>query len=167
MTLSHNPNKYPHQKGWRAYQDHLRRNRKTAEANRKKRLRRRLAAGGLAALLCLLVIKAFWPDAGPKPPAEQAANKPAELQASGSTGQTKLIKKSDVHILLGKTHLMNVVQDPVGVSFDHRPYLVHTSLDTDLQKHLIDKLDRVKLSLHRHCGHGARHRPTFDDGGLQ
>ncbi len=143
MTLSHNPDKYPHQKGWRAYQAHLRRNQKTAEISRKKRLRRRLIAGGLVAILSLLLVTSFWPDGRPKAPIGPATAKPGEAQASGSAGQTVLVKKPDVHILLGKTHLMNVVQEPVRVSFDHRPYLVHTSLDIDLQEYLIHKLDRV------------------------
>ena len=52
-------------------------------------------------------------------------------------------RKSDVHILLGKTRLINLEADPIKVDFDGRPYQVNTSLDLGLQQYLLKRMDRV------------------------
>ena len=55
----------------------------------------------------------------------------------------ELIEKADVHILLGKTRLINLEADPIKVDFDGRPYQVSTSLDLGLQQYLLKRMDRV------------------------
>jgi peptidoglycan glycosyltransferase len=55
----------------------------------------------------------------------------------------KLIRKADVHILLGETRLINLKVNPIEVDFDGRPYHVNTSLDLGLQQYLLKRMDRV------------------------
>jgi len=55
----------------------------------------------------------------------------------------ELIKKADVHILLGKTRLINLEANPIKVDFDGRLYQVSTSLDLGLQQYLLKRMDRV------------------------
>ena len=58
---------------------------------------------------------------------------------------------------MGKTRLTNVVEQPVKITFDHRPYRVYTSLDLDLQQYLLKKMDRVNS---RYIGIVAMHPGT-------
>ena len=151
MNFSHNPDKYPHQTGWRAYQEYLRRNQQQVSQIRLRRLCKRLIVGGMAALMVVIVSKVFFTGeekapASPATTATVAEPAPAAAPAlpSSKTGQpTKLIQKADVQIFLGRTRLTNVVEQPVKITFDHRPYRVYTSLDLDLQQYLLKKMDRV------------------------
>ena len=148
MTFSHNPDKYPHQTGWRAYQEYLRRNQKQVDKIRLRRLCQRLILGGMVALMVVLVGKVFFTDKEKAPApavriAEPAPAAPPAVPLSKTGQPKKLIQKSDVRIFLGNTRLTNVVEQPVEISFDHRPYRVYTSLDLDLQQYLLKKMDRV------------------------
>jgi cell division protein FtsI/penicillin-binding protein 2 len=101
-----------------------------------------LIVGGMVALMVLVVSKVFFSDrdetpAFPVPAAAPLAPSPTATQ------QKKYIQKADVKILLGNTQLVNVVEQPVKISFDHRPYRVYTSLDLGLQQYLLKKMDRV------------------------
>ena len=154
MTAPHNPDKYPRQTGWRAYQEYLRRNQQQVRRTRLKRLRNLLIAGGMVVLLVVFVSKVFFPGeeakTSPSVPAVTSVEPPPEITQKTKVDpspeikkKTKLVQKADVHILLGNTRLTNVVEQPVRISFDHRPFLVHTSLDLDLQQYLLKKMDRV------------------------
>ena len=55
----------------------------------------------------------------------------------------ELIEKADVHILLGKTRLINLDANPITIDFDGRSYQVSTSLDLGLQQYLLKRMDRV------------------------
>jgi cell division protein FtsI/penicillin-binding protein 2 len=143
MTGVYNPDKYPQQTGWRAYQEHLRRNRRAV-------LRRRLHMGSrylvLAGLVVLVLAGIRWWPAGSAPMPETAlAPESAEtpVPAEADPAEAALIAKSDVRILLGTNRLINQVSHPLTVTFDGRPYTVDTSLDPELQQHLLKKMDRV------------------------
>jgi len=64
------------------------------------------------------------------------------LDASDMSGAASLIKKSDVHILLGDAPLTDVDDRPVTVDFDGRTYRVYDSLETELQQYLLKRMDR-------------------------
>lgn len=137
MSGLYEPDKYPHQPGWRAYQAYLRRNRRSAG---RLRLRRGLwAAAGL--LLLLAGIWAVLPSGGDH--GSGAVAGVAEPLAPRPVPMTELLDKSDVHILLGKNSLINLATQPVKVDFDGKPYQVSTCLDLGLQQYLIDHMDRV------------------------
>ena len=150
MTDSYNPDKYPHQTSWRVYQEYLRRNQHPPRQARRKRTRRRrrwLAGGVFVVVLAIAASVFFSGKKGktvtPRPASPPVETPPPMVQPPQPAPKTALIKKADVHILLGNTQLMNVVEQPVRVSFDHRSFLVHTSLDLDLQQYLLKKMDRV------------------------
>ncbi len=158
MTAFQNPDKYPHQTGWRAYQEYLRRNQLRVRRTRLNRIGKRQIVGGMALLVAVVVIAGLvlWPDEEEKtcPPASAVA--PA-AKSTETIQRPPLIQKSDVHVFLGDTRLMNLVAQPVEVSFDHRPFLVHTTLNLDLQQYLIKKMDRVNS---RYIGIVAMHPDT-------
>ncbi|BBO72010.1 hypothetical protein DSCA_59400 [Desulfosarcina alkanivorans] len=131
-------NHTPPRPSWVAYQERLRRQHLPSR-------RVRLDRGGpwLAVGLLILVLTGGWwvfaagingetglPVTDPIP--QQQAAQPREL-----------IEKTDVHILLGNTHLMNLEAQPVTVEFDGRPYRLSTSLDLGLQQYLLKRMDRV------------------------
>jgi peptidoglycan glycosyltransferase len=107
--------------------------------------RTRLDRGGswvMVGLLILVVAGGWWVFTA-------GINQEAGLQAADSVppNQTakpqELIEKTDVHILLGKTHLVNLETHPVLLDFDGRSYQLSTSLDLELQQYLLKRMDRV------------------------
>jgi len=146
MTGVYNPDKYPQQTGWRAYQEHLRR-------NRQQTLRRRVRTGSrwllLVALIALVLVGVrWWPseDMGESDtaPAFESAQTPTPVQPKADDPiEPSLVGKSDVRILLGSNRLTNLASHPTTITFDGRPYTVSTSLDPQLQQYLLKKMDRV------------------------
>jgi penicillin-binding protein A len=126
------------QPSWRTYQESLRRQYFPTRRTRLERGRPWVVAG----LLILVLAGIGWvssaginekttaPDAKSAPP-------PKTVRAPD------LIEKADVHILLGKTRLINLEANPIKVNFDGRPYQVDTSLDLGLQQYLLKHMDRV------------------------
>ncbi|MGA6926103.1 MAG: penicillin-binding transpeptidase domain-containing protein, partial [Desulfosarcina sp.] len=136
MTDLYRPDKYPHQPGWKAYQDYLRRNHR--KTDRRRLQRRRLTLGSLLVLL----IAGIWgvSSMGGQNRSElPEATRTPEPTAS----KTRLIAKPDVSILLGKNHLINLEEQPIHINFDGRPYQIETSLDLELQRYLLQRMDRV------------------------
>ena len=145
MTGSHNPDRYPHQPGWRAYQEYLRHNQRSSRRFQWKR-GHWLVAGLLALTLAIIGIGLLsgGNEEGDPKVADSAVVAPAPAaQAMAKQPDKRLISKADVHILLGKTRLINVDAQPVKVIFDGRPYEVSTNLDMELQQYLLNKMDRV------------------------
>ena len=146
MTGSYNPDRYPNQPGWRAYQEYLRRNQRSTRRFQWKR-GYWLAAGLVTLALTLIGIGFF--SGGNERVQEKKKDLPEVAQTIPATPapvkqhDARLIKKADVHILLGKTRLINVEAQPVEVTFDGRAYAVRTNLDMELQQYLLDKMDRV------------------------
>ncbi|PID40934.1 MAG: PbpA [Proteobacteria bacterium] len=166
MTGVYNPDKYPQQTGWRAYQEHLRR-------NRKKTMHRRVRTGSryllLVALLTLLLAGVWrWmpddtdesgsdpvadtvPESGAAPLADAATvAKPAQTQSpapvrsrTDNPAEPALLHKADVQILLDHNRLINLTAQPVTIHFDGKPYSVRTTLDLQLQQYLLKKMDRI------------------------
>lgn len=136
MTDSYSPDKYPYQPGWKAYQEHLRQNRR--KVGRKRLNRRRLATGGVLILLMAAIwgLSSIGSEGRTDPPE-------AETAPARKASDTQLIAKPDVRVLLGKNHLINLEEQPIEVTFDGRPYQVSTSLDLELQRYLLERMDRV------------------------
>jgi penicillin-binding protein A len=125
------------QSGWKAYQENLKRqNRPTRSARRPRRVF--WLAAGIGVVVAAILFRVF--SAGGHEDAGGSAAASARIR---SAQQAALIDKSDVHILLGDNRLTNPDQQPVAVSFDGRPYQIHTSLDLRLQQYLLNRLDRV------------------------
>jgi penicillin-binding protein A len=137
MTGSYNPNKYPRQPGWKAYQEYLQRQRHPTGRPRRKR-RRRWAAAALL-ILALALIWVIYPSGSN----DEASGSIAASAPARDIRHANLLKKADVHILLGKTSLYNLQVPAVRVTFDGRPYQVDTSLDIGLQQYLLRHMDRV------------------------
>ena len=127
------------QPAWKAYQESLRRQ----HMPRSRRIRLDRGRPWTVVVLVILVFAGIWwvfsaginretgvPVADSTPPQKT-------VQAA------KLIEKSDVHILLDKTRLINLEAQPEKVDFDGRPYQVSTSLDLGLQQYLLKRMDRV------------------------
>jgi penicillin-binding protein A len=138
MTGFYCPDKYPHQPGWKAYQEYLQKHQRRA-TNRPwpKRPSRWLAAGVL--MLVVAGIWAFRPTGG----STEASGSIADSAPTRTSREAHLLQKADVHILLGKTCLTNLEVHAVNVDFDGRPYQVDTSLDVGLQQYLLSHMDRV------------------------
>jgi cell division protein FtsI/penicillin-binding protein 2 len=126
----------PSQPGWEAYQKSLKKQRRSSRRIRLKR-GHWMAAG----LLILMVAGIGWilPTSGD----EVAGGSVAALPPAQTVKDVGLIEKTDVHVLLGKTRMINLEADPVLVDFDGRPYRVSTSLNFGLQQHLLKRMDRV------------------------
>jgi cell division protein FtsI/penicillin-binding protein 2 len=108
-----------------------------AGRDRDKRSRYAGIALGLAVVLLGAV---FWGlTAGGRDRPDNPSTASAPLQKAQSSG---LIQKPDVHILLGGAHWVNLRDQPEQIQFDGRPYRVNTSLDFDLQRFLLKKMDR-------------------------
>ena len=124
------------QPAWKAYQESLQRQRRLAGRNRLKR-----GLWAAAGLLILVFVGISWLfiTGGNEETVRRIADSipPQTAQAAG------LIEKEDVHILLGKTRLINLEAHPVAVDFDGRTYQVSTSLDLRLQQYLLKRMDRV------------------------
>ncbi len=126
------------QPSWKAYQESLRRQYFPSRRTRLDRGRPWLVVG----LLILALAGIGWVfTAGVNTETDAAvrASIPAQKTAKGP----ELIEKTDVHILLGKTRLINLEANPIKVDFDGRPYQVSTSLDLGLQQYLLKRMDRV------------------------
>lgn len=111
--------------------------------------RNQLNRGGplvIVGLLVLVLIGSWWVfSAGIN--AEDSAQvaiavQPPVVQPPAAK-TPELIQKSDVHILLGNTRLVNLNGSALQVDFDGRPYQVATSLDSGLQQYLLKRMDRV------------------------
>ncbi len=139
----------PNQPSWRAYQERLRRQHFPSKRKRMKR-------GGPWSIVVLLVgvlVGAWWVlSAGINKQADETES-PAVVSAPAEETLTpvpvaavddpQLLSKSDVHIMLGSTPLINLKSNPLTVTFDGRTYQVHTSLDFGLQNYLLKRMDRV------------------------
>lgn len=149
MTGIYNPDKYPQQTGWRAYQDYLQRHRRRGQRRVALKLnRRRLTALAAGIVLTLAVVWGLSAVIGNERPAVRRTAAPTVAPAVASAPRAEsaaadMVKKTDVHILLGKNHLRNIEQQPLQVTFDGRAYEVCTSLDLGLQQYLLKKMDRV------------------------
>jgi penicillin-binding protein A len=124
------------QPSWKAYQERLRRGRERRPEIRLTRRAKLLAAVLVtcAALLWMVFPSGDrLPDRGSPTLPDRGTNGPSDT----------LIGKSDVRIFLDGNHLMNVDRQPVAITFDGRPYQVETSIDLELQRYLIKKMDRV------------------------
>ncbi len=123
---------------WKAYQESLRRQYFPSRRTRLDRGRPWLVGG----LLVLALAGIGWVITA-------GVNTETDAAVRDSTPARKtdkapgLIEKADVHILLGKTRLINLEADPIKVDFDGRPYQVNTSLDLGLQQYLLKRMDRV------------------------
>jgi len=126
------------QPSWKTYQESLRRQYFPKRRTRLDRGRPWLVAG----LLILVLAGIGWVftvGINKETGAAVAESVPPQrtVKAPG------LIEKADVHILLGKTRLINLEANPIKVEFDGRPYQVSTSLDLRLQQYLLKRMDRV------------------------
>jgi cell division protein FtsI/penicillin-binding protein 2 len=141
MIRPYNPDKYPHQSGWRAYQDYLQRNNRPPR--RRLRLKRIhwMAVGLIVLVSAAIGINLLAGDHEPPTP-RMAAVTPVEA-VQDSARPNRLLDKANVHILLGHSRLINLETQPVEVTFDGRTYEVNTSLDMVLQSYLLKKMDRV------------------------
>jgi peptidoglycan glycosyltransferase len=140
MTGSYDPDKYPHQTGWRAYQEYLRRN---GRPPRRFRLKRgHWLSAGLLVFVLVGLAKVFLGGGDEKASLQAADVSPAKPVMSAPR-ESGLIEKADVHVLLGKTRFINLETQPPVVTFDGRPFRVDTSLDLGLQQYLLKKMDRV------------------------
>jgi cell division protein FtsI/penicillin-binding protein 2 len=126
------------QAGWKAYQERLRRQHFPAGRSRLDRGRPWLVVGLL--ILALAGIGWVW-TAGINTETDVAAAD--SIPAQETEKAPELIEKADVHILLGKTPLINLKTNPIKVDFDGHPYQVSTSLDLGLQQYLLKRMDRV------------------------
>jgi cell division protein FtsI/penicillin-binding protein 2 len=54
----------------------------------------------------------------------------------------RMIAKSDVHVLLGDCPITDLAAQPAAVDFDGRVYNVSVSLDPELQRYLLKRMDR-------------------------
>jgi hypothetical protein len=128
----------PPEPSWKAYQESLRRQYFPTRRTRLDRSRPWLVVG----LLILVIAGIGWVLADGVNQETGAAA--ADSIASPTAGKDPtLIAKTDVHILLGKTPLINLQANPLTVEFDGRPYQVSTSLNLGLQQHLLKSMDRV------------------------
>jgi peptidoglycan glycosyltransferase len=123
---------------WKAYQESLRRQYFPTRRTRLDRHRPWLVVG----LLILVLAGIGWVfTAGINQETGAAVADAIPPQKMAKT--PGLIEKADVHILLGKTRLINLEADPVKVDFDGHPYRISTSLDLGLQQYLLKHMDRV------------------------
>jgi penicillin-binding protein A len=123
---------------WKAYQESLRRQYFPTRRNRLERHRPWVIVG----LLVLVLAGIGWVlTDGINSERGTAIADSVTPQQPEKTPQ--LIKKADVHILLGKTRLINLDANPIQVNFDGRLYQVNTSLDLGLQQYLLKHMDRV------------------------
>jgi penicillin-binding protein A len=126
------------QPSWKAYQESMRRQYFPTRRTRPDRSRPWLAVG----LLVLALAGIGWVfTAGVKTQTDAAVADSIPPQKTEKV--IDLIDKADVHILLGKTRLINMETDPISVDFDGRPYQISTSLDLGLQQYLLKRMDRV------------------------
>jgi peptidoglycan glycosyltransferase len=123
---------------WRAYQESLRRQYFPTRRTRLVRHRPWLVVG----LVVLVIAGIGWvfTDGINQETGATVAESVPSPETEKAPG---LIKKADVHILLGKTRLINLKKNPIKVDFDGRAYQVSTSLDLELQRHLLERMDRV------------------------
>jgi cell division protein FtsI/penicillin-binding protein 2 len=124
------------QPAWQAYQASLQRQHQPSG-----RIRLRRSHWTAVGLMALLIGGIWWifASGGNAQPDERISEPPPVA----SVQTTELISKPDVHILLGKTRLINLETQPVEVEFDGRIYRVSTSLDLELQRYLLKRMDRV------------------------
>lgn len=94
-----------------------------------------------AGLLALMLAGVWWvfPTGGE----DETGGLAADLPPTQAVRNAELIEKRDVHILLGKTRLINLEENPLTVDFDGRPYRVSASLNPGLQQYLLKRMDRV------------------------
>lgn len=126
------------QPSWKAYQESLRRQYFPTRRTRLERSRPWLVVG----LLVLALAGIGWVFTVGVNSETDAAVADA-IPAQKTERVPELIEKTDVHILLGKTRLINLQANPIKVDFDGRPYQVSTSLDLELQQYLLKRMDRV------------------------
>jgi cell division protein FtsI/penicillin-binding protein 2 len=137
------------QPSWRAYQESLRRQHFPSK-------RSRLQRGGpktIVVLLILVLAGGWWVlsaginENADEPNAVAVVSAPAEdpitTENPAPAEDPALLSKSDVHIMLGNTRLINLKSNPLTVEFDGRTYQVHTSLEFGLQNYLLKRMDRV------------------------
>ncbi len=126
------------QPSWKAYQESQRRQYFPTRRTRLHRGRPWLVVG----LLLLAFAGIGWVfTAGINTQTDAAVAE--SIPAQKTQNAPELIEKADVHILLGKTRLINLEANPIKVDFDGRPYQVSTSLDLGLQQYLLKRMDRV------------------------
>ena len=124
------------QPAWKAYQESLQRQRRLAGRNWLKR-----GLWAAAGLLVVVLVGTGWPFITDD---NQATVRHVAESIPPQTAQAaELIEKTDVHILLGQTRLINLKANPVKVDFDGRTYQVNTSLGFGLQQYLLKRMDRV------------------------
>ncbi len=125
-------NEIPKLPGWREYQTGLQK--KSIKIPGEKRIY--FAAGAALLIVAVFTILAMS-GASDKKKAALLADK---ITVSNNDGQ--LIDKKDVQILLGKTAFTNLNAQTFQADFDGRPLTVETSLDIELQNHILKKMDR-------------------------
>ncbi len=126
------------QPGWKAYQERLRRQHFPSRRTRLDRSRPWL----VMVMLILALAGIGWVfTAGVNTETDAAVAD--SIPAHQTEKAPELIEKADVHILLGKTPLINLEANPIAVGFDGRRYQVSTSLDIGLQQYLLKRMDRV------------------------
>jgi peptidoglycan glycosyltransferase len=123
---------------WRAYQESLRRQYFPTRRTRLDRHKPWLVVG--LVVLALAGIGWVFADGINQ---ETGATVATPVPPPETEKAPELIKKADVHILLGKARLINLEANPIKVDFDGRVYQVSTSLDLGLQQYLLKRMDRV------------------------
>lgn len=129
--LKRNSSAAPEYTTWREYQDWLKQKQKPATG------RRWLLAAAVAAVFAT---GAFFSMGNLSPSA--GSRSAVDPPAGRILAQDLLISKKDVHILLEHAREKNILAKQIDLPFKSQPIHIETSLDTDLQSHLIQSMDR-------------------------
>ena len=115
---------------WREYQDHL-------QKSQKPIIKKRWAAGVLvfagACLSVFLIMQSYF--------SAPADGRPSPASAIKEVSEKVLISKNDIRILLKRSKISKSLDREIRLPFKNQMIHIETSIDSDLQTHLIDAMD--------------------------
>ncbi len=115
---------------WREYQDHLK---KSQKPNRNSRW---MASTAVLAVIfvSVFVIQGYF--------SSPADGRPSPTPTSQPLSEDVLISKKDVRIILEHSEGENLLVSQINLPFKNQTIHIETSLDSDLQSHLVEAMDR-------------------------
>ena len=131
----------PKKIGWREYQKSLKTARRPKKPSPRPKLRLQWKHWRWAAILPAVLVVLWLLSSSESDTSFEAPKKVAAIGTPSE--QWEFIEKTDLPIFIGNVSMVNLTNNPIQVDFDNRSYRMHTSLDMELQRYLLKRMDRV------------------------